>query len=276
LAFKRPIRRAIFRVLTVSTTLALGACTSDDLRSAVGHYEGFRVSTNSSGPTQTSIGGDLKIHSNGTLDVRLATEPSGETISFEAVISNQTITVTSSSGALPAPLHLTGGSDHCYADSVGDRLCFDGTELKVLIGSGTAATTKFVLDRMNPAAGGPSEPPPAARPYSIDELVAAAQTRNFNTRVEFDSLIQAKLSAQESYLNLLPHINIGSGLSLIGFVPTTMLRAIGDLLPFFLPDRWFQASAANHAAAAEFDSYRVVASVGHECRPGFGLLRPSR
>lgn len=265
--------------------LALGTgCTSDDLQSAAGHYEGFEVVDGTAGPAQSSIGGDLQIASNGTIEVSIATEPSsGQPTTFSGTLSGQTLALSSPSGLLPKPLTLASGPNGCYTDAAGDQLCFDGAELRVLIvtapasGSTPESTIKFVLDRMDPAGGTPSPTPSplAPGPYSVDQLVSTAQTRNFNTQVQFDSVIQAKLNAQESYLNLLPHLNFGSGLDLIGFVTETMVRAIGDLLPFILPDRWFEASAANHAAAAEWDSYRIVQADGMNVVQGlaYSVLR---
>jgi hypothetical protein len=236
----------------------LSGCNSDSLTSAAGHYEGFSVSGSSAtDPTQSSISGEIQSLSDQELKLQIRTAPSAKEIDFDVQITSDGLEVSSPSGLLQAPLALQPSGDHCFASgpaNPANEVCFDGQELTIVLSG-----TKFVLDRMDPT----KDPSPAPsmeipRIYSEDELVARAQSRSFTSEVEYESVVQAKLTAQNAYLNLLPHIGFGSGMDLIGFVTTTMIHAIGDFVPFFLPNRWFQAAALNDAAHAEFDSYRVV------------------
>jgi hypothetical protein len=94
--------------------------------------------------------------------------------------------------------------------------------------------------------------------YSLDGAMDRAFHENFDTRIQFEHVIQARLSARASYLNLLPHLSLSSVLSV--FIPsvTGILGAIGDLAPFLLPTRWYQAREAALMSKSERQSLALM------------------
>jgi hypothetical protein len=234
---------------------------------ASGHYEGFMVAGSASDPVQSSISADVQAMPTTANEVKLkiTTNPAHTEIDFEVQVSDNGIALSSASSFFKSTLELHADQNHCFTNA-GNQLCYDGTQLSVVLAAPNAA--KFVMSRMAPLPAPSLEPP---RSYSVPELIQRAQARSFTSEIEFETLVQTKLTAENGYLNLLPHINIGSALDLVGFVPLTMVRAIGDLVPFFLPNRWFQAAALKDGADAEFDSYRVVQASAMNIVQGLAL-----
>jgi hypothetical protein len=231
--------------------LAIVFSGCDALTGAAGHYEGFLISGTSAAPSQSSIAGDARKVSERELKLTIRSEPGGTPTELDAKVSLESVALTIASGGAPRSFELKRAGAHCFGDGK-NKLCFDGRELRLDLADPAAL---YVLERSAPE---PAPSPEIARAYSIDELVGRARQRSYESEAEFQSVVAAKLTARSAYLNLLPHLNFGSVLDLDGFVATTMIRAIGDLLPFFLPSRWFEAAALKHAANAEFDGYRVV------------------
>jgi hypothetical protein len=103
--------------------------------------------------------------------------------------------------------------------------------------------------------------------YTLQELVQITKKKSFTTRQALDQLKMARDNMRLHYLNLLPHLSINSALALATFSgPLSILGAIGDLVPFLLPSRWFEAKETEHlykaqaygAKIASEDSVQVV------------------
>ena len=103
-----------------------------------------------------------------------------------------------------------------------------------------------------------ADPSPSPRPYSLSELRTQAMERSFNSQIEFEHMYQAKKAAQASKLNLLPHFSINSIIALYSRDAASLLGSIGDLVPFLLPNRWFQAKENSERSAAENDTAVIV------------------
>ena len=87
--------------------------------------------------------------------------------------------------------------------------------------------------------------------YTVATAIDRAMKMNFDSRIEFEHVIQAKQNAKAAYLNLLPHLSINSILALVVPSPASILSVAGDLVPFLLPSRWFQAKQAKDNSWAE-------------------------
>ena len=80
------------------------------------------------------------------------------------------------------------------------------------------------------------------RIYSFDELKALAKTLSLDNQMGLENLKMAKLNMRLHYQNLLPHLSINSGVTVLTSGLTLgIISAIGDLVPFLLPTRWIQA-----------------------------------
>jgi hypothetical protein len=87
--------------------------------------------------------------------------------------------------------------------------------------------------------------------YTQREAMSRAFTESFDSRAIYERQIQARHAARASYLNLLPHLSMSSILSAVAPSVTGLLGAIGDLVPFLLPNRWLQAKSAAHQSQAQ-------------------------
>jgi hypothetical protein len=100
----------------------------------------------------------------------------------------------------------------------------------------------------------PTQPTPqweVPAKFVLSEAMSRAFNQSFQSRVEYEHQIQARHTAKAAYLNLLPHLSISSVLSLVTPSTTGILGVIGDLAPFLLPSRWFQARDARLMSQAE-------------------------
>ena len=91
------------------------------------------------------------------------------------------------------------------------------------------------------AAGGDFSPPPMEIPadYSKDALLQRGIRQSFTTQEEFEKVAQAKAEATLAARNLVPHLSINSIAALIPVIGIpSLLKAVGDLVPFLLPTRW--------------------------------------
>ena len=92
----------------------------------------------------------------------------------------------------------------------------------------------------------------------LSDAITMALKRNFKNRLEVEHVFQAKKGAEEAYKNLAPHIGMKTAISLlesVGGNPVDMvlglLGSVGDLAPFLLPNRWFQAKEADSIHQAQ-------------------------
>jgi hypothetical protein len=261
--------------LLVALSGIAAACNGGaSLQSAMGHYEGFMLTQVSGGAlTQMSVSADatLLTQSPPVIALKIATTSGEMDFKVQATSDGNSIELDATPGILPAPLHLAKTKGNCFADAQKDSVCYDGNELSVNL---VAAGLKLVMDRMAPTAMPKLETPQS---YSIDQLIERARTENFDNKVELETLIQANLTAKNSFLNLLPHLNINVAMNAAAagavdpFNYLTMARSIGDLVPFILPDRWAGANAAKDSAAAEFDSYRIMQASAMNIVQGLAL-----
>jgi hypothetical protein len=263
--------------------LLLSSCNGGASLTASGHYEGFVVDSSDVVQTQTSIGADAKVSGNSVL-VQIKAEPSGTVVglqeldlSFQLSDSSDDLVLSANGSFLSKAISLKK-KGNCYVGATEDTspgaskntICLSGNEITLSLSS---PATKFVLDKLNDKLDGQSgnkksetsaavlEEPAS---YTVDQLVERAKTENFNDQVAFKQVVQARDTAKTAYLNLLPHLNINVGMDIeagvtvepIGFL--TIARSIGDLVPFVLPNHWFQANSLKDTAEADVDAYKIV------------------
>ena len=247
-----------------------GALSLDSL---AGHYEGFVVYLTGNS-MQYSVSAQIEKISATELKVTLTPQTSdtsdkNELQDLEVKLGvGGEIQVSSDTQFLAGVEEFkkpSGHAGHCFAgEEKGSELCLTGHELQLSVSS----QFKLILDQ-TPVGSLPGFETPDS--YTISDLMTRAKTQNFDNQAAFESVVQAKLTAQNAYLNLLPHININSALNLASGSISTMVRSIGDLLPFFLPDRWYQAAALQSQSDAQKDAYRVVQADSMNIVQGLGL-----
>jgi outer membrane protein TolC len=249
--------KKFFTIAGLTALSALTACNGGggggSLSDAVGHFEGFEVNDNGLTSTQVSVSADVTSNSDSSLSVVIQTEPATkETDLNVSVDDNSNLIITSSSGLFDGSITLTQGQNDCYDSAQQDELCVSGAEIRLAV---VSSKIKFVFDKM-PARALPQMETPA--PFTIDALVQRSMNQSFTSQASFESVVQAKLTAKQAEMNLLPHINIGSALNIESLSLLTMVRSIGDLVPFFLPNHWFEAASDQDQSRAQVDAYKVV------------------
>ena len=207
----------------------------------------------------------LVVEAVGDKELRLSSEPADY---LRAVRSLKPTSGNCFSGGQGHQAH-SGHPENTEHHEHHDNLCIHDDELELaLVWPELGGFARFGLTRM--ARHEIVREPPAI--YAIPQLLERARTRNFNTRAEFEKVLQAKLTARNAHLNLLPHINTSTVLSLIPLSFTGFLRSIGDLLPFFLPNRWAQAAALKETSKAELDAFRVLQATTMNVVEGLALM----
>lgn len=256
--------------------LLLSACDGGvTLDQVVGHYEGFTVTQ--SGPaaaqSQASVSADIQKASPTQVVVHIVSESQPGEILIQATVSSAgRMQIASSSGFFPGTLTLNNNAGNCFSDAEKNQLCLGGREIQFSFAS---LGTKIVLDQMAKTTTAALEAP---QDYTIDQLVERARTHNFDSQADFENVVQARLTASNAYLNLLPHINITAVVTGItaamGALPVAILTAmhsIGDFVPFLLPSRWYEAQAAGAQSAADDDADKIVQASAMNVVQGLAL-----
>ncbi|MGZ3809870.1 MAG: hypothetical protein ACXVCE_17430, partial [Bacteriovorax sp.] len=138
---------------------------------------------------------------------------------------------------------------------------------------------KFVLKRIfeTNSSGDQSKNPvgiklETPKAYTLKELIEITKQKSFTNRQELDQLKTAKDNMKLHYLNLLPHLSINSALALATFSgPLSILGAVGDLLPFLLPNRWIQAKETEHIYKAEVFGSQIAVEDSVQLVEGMAL-----
>lgn len=79
------------------------------------------------------------------------------------------------------------------------------------------------------------------RKYSLLEAIERVQTESFESKIEYQKLLQAREATRASYLNLIPHINFRSILGIASLNPMGLINFAADFIPFLIPTRWIKA-----------------------------------
>jgi hypothetical protein len=263
--------KAVFgKTVGLAAALILSGCNGGtSLNSANGHYEGFVVDSSDSVQTQTTIGADAKVTDH-SLAVSIKAEPSGQVegadqlnLNFQFASGMGNVVLSSDGSFLSKSMTLQKKGD-CYVSDK-NTICLSGKEITLSL---VSPNVKFVLDKLGDKLDSKmAQPAPALEQpatYTLDQLVQLAKTRNFDDQIAFKQVVQARDTAKTAYMNLLPHLNVNTGMNIeaavavdpIGYL--TIARSIGDLVPFVLPNRWFQAGSLKDQADADGDAYKIV------------------
>ena len=96
------------------------------------------------------------------------------------------------------------------------------------------------------------------RIYTLAEAMDAAFNKSFESRLEYENVIQAKQRAKAAHLSLLPHLGVGTVINAITPSVTGYIASIGDLAPFLLPSRWFLAKQGTAQYEAEKVTLKIM------------------
>ncbi len=218
-----------------------------------GHYEGTLFERSNGNGKQRPVKADITSDGHGHATVAVKDAANNPLLNITlADIKNDTFKLNIPE-VTPQAVELTQKAG-CFLrqDDRALRFCLDKGELLLevtLKNQGKVFT--LALDRFKKIDAYPLEVP---RDFTTTTAVDYALRMNFDNRVEFEHVIQARLTRNLARLNLLPGFTLGSVIAIIVNDPASIITSIGDLAPFLLPNRWLQASEAGLRSQAEDDA----------------------
>jgi hypothetical protein len=275
-----------FRVSAcVVSGLLLAACNptggADLLKTAPGAYDGTIVYKRQGSVEQSLFSARITAPSSSELEFQ---GKDSETESGVAIFVERSgaadiaLTIPASSAILAnSTVILKQESGVCYSSAAGTvpsaGVCFNGSDLTVDVSAGVGGSSLHIsVSRADPANRPVFESP---RAYSITELIQRAMDHNFDSAIEFQSVVQAKLKTETDYLNLLPHLNTNDVLNIASLNILNELKTVGDIAPFLFPTRWIQAAQVKDRTEAEFDAWILTKADAANITEGlaYGILR---
>ncbi len=241
------MKSKLLLTFALTATALFAGCSDENMfSSAPGHFEGVvSIKKDKQRIAQSLVQADIRLDSKTQLSLKIAPLRGGAEWNF--IIKAKDSKHLDLSGQA-----LTKAKNGCFlngADQPAARLCYDGREITIDLLNGPGGTFSLVIDRYDVNRNPVLEP---AKVFPLAELLDRSMNRGFNTRAEFESVIQAKLNADHSLAMLAPHLSSSTVLAVITGGWVSLYHAVGDLIPFVFPSRWFSAKEASLQATAEY------------------------
>jgi hypothetical protein len=265
-------------VLLTGVVFIMFGCNASDLASLhqyEGHYEGLIFGKNLD-VEGLGIGADVALGGTTDLTVTAQGESQKWNGTFDIHIQSQkTITIDTSTGEFQKTQLSLENKTTCFKSSDTDaqpvvlQLCLDSGQISLTVDDKQGVTQfKLQLSSLQPGVLPPMEKPAS---YTLSQLVTRAKARNFQTVIEFQKVLQARDESVNAYENLLPHIGISDVLNVASLNALNIVKTIGDLAPFLLPDRWIRAKQDKEQYQGETDSWRAMDADGMSVTEGLTL-----
>ena len=231
------------------------------LRNAPGSYDGTAVIDRQGDAEQGLFAAQITASSSGILELQGTSSQGKGQLTIFVQRSGPTdvgLTIPAASAVLPGTtVVLKPESPNCYSSAQGAApsagVCFNGTDLTVDVSAGPDGDSLHLsVSRADPANRPVFKAP---RTYTMAELMQDAMDHNFDSAIEFQSVVEAKLKTETAYLNLLPHLYTNDVLNIASLNILNELKTMGDIAPFLFPTRWIQAAQAKDRTEAEFDAW---------------------
>ncbi len=87
--------------------------------------------------------------------------------------------------------------------------------------------------------------------FKLSEAIEIAMARSFDSRIEYQRVIEAKEAARASYYNLVPHFYFKDLFTLASLNPASIPIYFADFIPFLIPTRWMKVTEAKDLNEAE-------------------------
>ncbi|MFZ9595933.1 MAG: hypothetical protein ACO3A2_07635 [Bdellovibrionia bacterium] len=94
--------------------------------------------------------------------------------------------------------------------------------------------------------------------YSLNEASQLILEKNFDSRIEYQKVIEAREAAKVALLNLLPHFYFKDLLAISSLNPTSIANYIADFVPFVIPTRWLKVKQAKDLREVEEISLAIL------------------
>ena len=222
-------------------------------------------------PNQLSITGQFR--STAGLDVARARQGASGVSDFQFYFQLSGTGAAMTSSLVPGQtFQLNNAKNQCFwtTDTVNwARLCFDKVSEVTIDVNSTATGRKFTLV-IDPKRNAHLPTMEAPRDYTLNQIVDHAIHQAFSSRVEFEKVTQSKLGAENAALNLLPHVGINTITSVFSLSLTSMIKAIGDVMPFLFPAKWTHEKEMRYAYDAEFNAWITMKADAGSIAEGLG------
>jgi hypothetical protein len=245
----RNVSYSVLSILLLSckpTAPAISQISGDYSGSLITHtvadFEKFTVSSN----IPATQGRSKEITVNGA---------SGSVLSLQLTdLTNSGLTMTSSEG-LSGPVTLKFDAESgCYSGK-GVELCASNPEITFEVSDSKGASILSLVLYASQSDVTEAETPQV---FSLSQAIARAQKTSFQSKIEFEHVIQARETATAAYLHLVPQLTLSTLANNLAPGISSLLGAIADLAPFLLPSRWIQAKEATKQSQVEQDSERLM------------------
>lgn len=135
----------------------------------------------------------------------------------------------------------------CYNDDTFDFQTFDNNLTKFHISAKRNYSPKYL------------EVPKNKTSFSIEELRKLVQEKSFDSRMEYQRVLEARKNAQANYLSLAPRMTLGTvGALLSGNGVGLFISVMSDLTPFLFPTNWIKAKEAGLQSDAENITQKIM------------------
>ncbi|MEO5968429.1 MAG: hypothetical protein ABIQ95_00760, partial [Bdellovibrionia bacterium] len=267
-----------FPALLLIFLIVAGCNKNELLTSAPGAYRGSVIMKRSGHTSQTLIASQINVQSKSQLEIKSSSIEDGKvtTIGVRAESKKKIRLLLPDWENLE--ILLTRSIETCFESKADEgtpsaTVCFNGLDLTIDLNWGPGGDAFTLSVSQETAFQHPIFEKPKS--YSVLELIDQAVSQNFDSAIQFEHVIQAKLTTETAYLNLVPHISLGSALNLATLTPIGYLKTVGDLVPFLFPTRWLQAREAHYRSEAEFDAWILAKANAANVTEGlaYGVLR---
>jgi hypothetical protein len=148
------------------------------------------------------------------------------------------------------------------------RLCYSHSEVSLDLKNNDISYTLIIDPQKNKNI--PTYENPAT--YTKNQLIDRALNLSFQSRISFERLVQAKLNAKVAIGNLFPHFSTNTFVGIYTPSITSVLKVIGDLVPFLLPNRWAKADEASSQFKAQFNGWITMKADAGNTVDGLSLV----
>ena len=243
--------------IVVSLCILTG-CHDEDLLK-VGSYEGQWIQ--SSGPRleKRHVKAQVFLKENSARQVEIRGEK-GLSSDLELSLSGDRETLELNFTQLNLQNVQLSASGDCFIDS-DQRLvqvCHQNSGLQLQILNADLSPS-FSLS-LSPQGAVPAKTLEVPASFTLDEAVKVAMDREFSTRIEYQQMLQAKYTATQSLMALLPSLNGGTILAFSSGPQTVIdiLTMADNLAPFLFPSHWILASENAALSEAEKKAYAIA------------------
>ena len=248
-------------MLTFLFSFFLVSAQAHLLDSVTGKYEGFSTTPATASSAEVPVQATVT-HSGREVQLLLTGKGTQSWSVVLTEVGRRSATLESSDLKMSS-IELSSDGESCLVSKEGStHVCILGEAFSIETrGANQQLTYRLDLTPIKANQPSVSTSSDAPKEYSVSELRNRSFKLSFDSQVEFEHTFQARALAKNAWLNLLPHLSAVSIIAVSTVSQTGLsglLGAVGDLVPFLLPNRWFQAAENHQRSEAEQDAYSVI------------------